>query len=241
MAKVKGVRERVHQPFYDSLMRGVGITTVSNQFQLFGSANVGQPDLTNMPQAAALPADSTYVIKAIRCLLWFSSLADADWNVAFGSLPAFTNSLGDMARALDCYMMCAYGAYFTLTVGVKPMINGPLWYIPAGGGIAGFTTVNNRSIAQNGAATHEAILKLAKDVHVPARQNFTIQVNFFPFTLRGAGQGGTIPATPNPLDQINQFDGFKLVQFHVDGVQTRDVQLRKRSVVSYGRPAQLAA
>jgi hypothetical protein len=40
----------------------------------------------------------------------------------------------------------------------------------------------------------------------------------------GAGQGGNLSAPISPLDYLNQFDGLKMIQFHIDGVQTRDVQ-----------------
>jgi hypothetical protein len=224
MAKLKGVRERVHQPFFDSLVRGIGITTIANQFQLFGAANVGQPDLTNLQIPGVLASDQTYIVKAVRCVMWFQSLNDPEFNTAFGTLPAITTSLGSNSRAEDLYMLMAYGGYFNLSVGNKPMLNGPLWYIPAGGGVSGFTTENNRHVLSNGVATQEAILKLAKDIHVPARQNFACQINFFPYAVRGAGQGGAIASPVNPLDCLNQFDGMKLIQIHLDGVQTRDVQ-----------------
>lgn len=218
MAKVKGVRERVHQPFYDTALRGIGITTLQNQFQLFGSANIGQPDRTNLQVPGQLASDATYVCKAVRCLMYFQSLADQVFNTAFGTLSAITTSTGTNARAEDCYMMAAYGAYFTLAVGNKPMLNGPLWYIPAGGGIAGFTTENSRHALQNGVPSQEAILKLAKDIHVPARQNFSCVLNFFPFAVQGAGQGGAISTAVSPLDFLNQFDGLKLLQIQIDGV-----------------------
>lgn len=224
MAKIKGVRERVHQPFFDSLVRGLGITTVQNQFQLFGAANVGQPALTNLQIPGVLASDQTYIIKAVRCVMYFQSLNDSEFNQAFGSLPAITNSLGTNSRAEDLYMLVAYGAYFTLNVGNKPMLNGPLWYVPAGGGVAGYTTENSRHIMQNGVQSQESILKLAKDIHVPARQNFNVTINFFPFAVLGAGQGGAIPSAVSPLDFLNQFDGIKMIQLHIDGVQTRDVQ-----------------
>ena len=77
----------------------------------------------------------------------------------------------------------------------------------------------------NGIPSHEAILKLGKDIHVPARQNFNVSIEFFPFTANAAGaQGGAIAADLSPLDYLNQFDGLKVIQFFVDGIQTRDVQ-----------------
>lgn len=228
MSKLRDMRERVHQPFYDHLVRGQGVTAIANQFQLFGSANIGNPALTNMQQAAQFPSDNTVIVKAIRCAMYFQATADDEFNVAFGALPAITNTLADNARALDLYQQMAYGGYFTFTVGNKPMINAPLWYIPAGGGISGWSSATGnggRNVVNNGLASHEAILKLAKDIQVVARQNISVTVNFFPFPVLGLGAGGgTIPAAVSPLDELNQFDGIKSLSIHIDGILTRDVQ-----------------
>jgi len=40
MTKLRDLKERVHQPFYDTLVRGIGISTVANLYQLYGNANV---------------------------------------------------------------------------------------------------------------------------------------------------------------------------------------------------------
>lgn len=225
MAKIKDYRERVHQPFFDSLVRGIGQTTIANQFQLFGSANVGNPDKTNLQVPGVLASDQTYICKAVRCLMYFQSLNDAEFNLAFSPLSAITGPVGTQSRAQDLYSLCGYGAYFTLNVGNKPMLNGPLWYTPAGGGISGTSNQNARHIIQNGMATQEAILKLAKDIHVPARQNFNIVVNFFPFAVLGVASGGaTISGPVDVLGELNAFDGIKVLQYHLDGILTRDVQ-----------------
>jgi hypothetical protein len=224
MARLDGVRERRHQPFYDSLVRGIGISTISNLTALFGNANVGTRALTNLQVAGVLASDQTYIIKVLRTVMFFQSIADSEF-AAFGDLPAInTNATGTNSRAEDLYHLMAYGAYFNLTVGDKPMFTAPLWYAPAGGGPSGFTTENARHVITNGVASHEAILKLGKDIHVPARQNFNVTIEFFPFVRLGAGQGGAIAADLDVLGYLNQFDGMKLIQFYVDGVQTRDVQ-----------------
>lgn len=220
MARLLDVRERLHQPFFDSLVRGIGVSSVGNLTRLFGNANVGQRGLTNLQVAGQLAADQTYILKAVRCALWFQGLNDDQFNVAFGALPAITNSIALNARAEDLYMLCAYGVTFTLEVGSKPMMTAPLWYIPAGGGPTGFTTENSRHIISNGEATQQSILKLAKDIPIAARQNFNIGIEFFPFVRLGLGAGGgTIPADLSPLDYLNQFDGAKLFQVHIDGVK----------------------
>lgn len=232
MARLKNVRERVHQPFFDHLLRGIGTSALANNQRLF-TQNAGQPQFTNMAQAGALPSDATYVIKSVRCSMYFQGLNDAAWSAAYGTLPTYTQPVANNTRAQDCYQLLAQGAYFTLTVGTKDMLIAPLWYIPAGGGINGFSSEADRHALTNGVPSQEAILKLAKDIHVPARQNFTIAVNFYPFALfTGAGTsvGGTAitGGALDPLATLNQFDGWKSVSFFIDGVQTRDVQNRLR-------------
>ncbi len=51
MPRLDGVREKRHQPFLDTLVRGIGISQVNNLTQLFGNANVGQRSLTNLQVA----------------------------------------------------------------------------------------------------------------------------------------------------------------------------------------------
>jgi hypothetical protein len=228
MARLKNVRERIHQPFFDHLLRGIGTSALSNNQRLF-TQNAGNPQFTNMAQAGALPSDATYVIKSIRCSMFFQGLNDGAWNTAYGTLPVYTGAIAANVRAQDCFQVLAHGAYFTLTVGTKDMLVAPLWYAPAGGGIFGATTENSRQSLQNGLPSQEAILKLAKDIHVPARQNFTITANFYPFApFTGAGlnaNGATLGGVAlDPLATVNQFDGIKSVSFFIDGVQTRDVQ-----------------
>jgi len=224
MPRLDGVRELRHQPFFDSLVRGIGISTVANLTQLFGNANVGNRALTNLQIAGVLSSDQTYVLKVIRCNMYFQSLQDAEFG-AFGQLPALNvNVTGTNSRAEDLYSLMCYGVYFQLNVGEKPMFFGPLWYAPSGGGPSGFTTNNTRNIITNGQASHEAVLLLGKDIHIPARQNFNVTIDFFPFPRLGPGQAGAIAADLDTLGYLNEFDGIKLLQMYIDGVQTRDVQ-----------------
>jgi hypothetical protein len=229
MSRLRDLRERIHQPYFDTLTRGIGQSSIPNLFQLFGNANVGDRALTNLEQAGQFAADATYILKAVRAVLWFQGLAnDTPAFGAFGSLASLTvAALGTNARAEDLYYLCGYGATFTLKIGQKQMLTAPLWYAPAGGGPAGFTTENSRSVISNGIASQEAILKLAKDIPVAVRQNFSVAVEWFPFTRLGQGQvagGTTYAADLDPLAYVNQFDGIKLIQMFVDGVITRDVQ-----------------
>ena len=226
MPRLDGVREKRHQPFFDTLVRGIGISTVNNLTQLFGNANVGQRALTNLQVAGVLASDQTYLLKVIRCNMYFQGLNDAGFGL-FGNLPDLqVAAAGQNFRAEDLYQLLCYGTYFQLNVGDKPMFFAPIWYAPAGGGPSGFTTEQARHIITNGVSSHEAILLMGKDIHVPARQNFNVTMEFFPFPRLGNGQAvpGPFAADLSPLDYLNQFDGVKLIQMVVDGVQTRDVQ-----------------
>jgi hypothetical protein len=191
MPRLHGVRERRHQPFWDSLVRTTGnpSPTLQNNTKLFGNANIGNTALTNLQVAGQFASDQTYVMLALRCWLFF---------------------LGTNRRAN--YMGVAAQLYFTLTVGEKPMFQAPCWYHPAGGGVWGFDATT--SIFNLGEPTQEAILKLARPIIVPVRQNFSVTAEFFSI--------GTTVA----LDGLNSgaTDDQKVIMYMVDGLQTRDVQ-----------------
>ncbi len=191
MPRLHGVRERRHQPFWDSLVRTTGnpSPTIQNNTKLFGNANIGNTALTNLQVAGQFASDQTYIMLALRCWLFF---------------------LGTNRRAN--YMGVAAQLYFTLTVGEKPMFQAPCWYHPAGGGVWGYD--GTTSIFNLGEPTQEAILKLARPIIVPVRQNFSVTAEFFAI--------GTTVA----LDGLNSgaTDDQKVIMYMVDGLQTRDVQ-----------------
>jgi len=194
MPRLAGVRERRHQPFYDTLIRTTGdpTPTVQTSTRLFGNANVGNLALTNLQVAGQLASDQTYVALALRAFLYFN---------------------GINRRAL--YLGVAAQLYFTLTLGDKPQFVMPCWYFPAGGGIWGFdATATTGSIFNNGVPGQSEIMKLARPIIFPVRQNFSVTAEFF-----------TI-GTNNVLTTINTgaTDDQKVIMFVIDGLQTRDVQ-----------------
>jgi len=194
MPRIANVRERRHQPFWDTLIRTTGNPTVplQNSTNLFGNSNVGNLALTNLQVAGQLASDQTYVILALRASLYFN---------------------GTNRRAN--YLRVNSQLYWTLIVGEKPMFQAPCWYFPAGGGVWGFdATPATGSIFANGEPSQEAILKLARPIVVPVRQNFAVQASFYPM--------GSVSA----LDGLNSgaTDDEKEIKFVLDGLQTRDVQ-----------------
>jgi hypothetical protein len=194
MPRLSGVKERRHQPFWDSLIRTTGNPSpgVVNGAKLFGNANVGTVGLTNLQVAGQLASDQTFVILALRVWLYFN---------------------GTNRRIL--YLGTASQLYWTLTVGDKPSFQAPCWYFPAGGGIWGFDS--GTSIFNNGAPTQEAILKLARPIMVPVRQNFSVTADWFAVGSANYLTGATGINTGATDDE-------KVIMFMIDGLQTRDAQ-----------------
>lgn len=191
MPRVHGVRERRHQPVWDTLVRSTGspAAVVSPSTRLFGNANVGQLPLTNLQVPGQLASDQTYVILALRAWLYF-----------------------DGTNHRDLYLQTVSQLYFTLTLGDKPQFVAPCWYHPAGGGIYG--TDNATSVLNNGYPSQQAILKLARPIIIPVRQNISVNAEFFAV------------GTTNVLDIINNAatDDQMVIMYMIDGLQTRDVQ-----------------
>jgi hypothetical protein len=191
MPRLHGVRERRHQPVWDTLVRSTGSPAipVAPSTRLFGNANVGQLDRTNLQVPGQLASDQTYVILALRAWLYF-----------------------DGTNRRDFYLQTVSQLYFTLTLGDKPQFVAPCWYHPAGGGIYGFDAA--ASVLNNGYPSQQAILKLARPIIIPVRQNISVNAEFFAV------------GTTNVLDLFNgaATDDQMVVMYLIDGLQTRDAQ-----------------
>jgi len=161
MAKLVGVRERLHKPFYDTICRadtGVAASpTVAAETRLFNGTNLGLEYWTNMQVAGQFSCDSTYILLAMRCYMQF---------------------VGTVANTI--YSWAAQQLYLTLVTGEKPMVTAPAWMFPQGGGIWGYDSVT--PISCNGTPQTDSILKLAKPVPIPARQSFNVKASFYAMT-----------------------------------------------------------
>jgi hypothetical protein len=246
MPRFDGARERIHQPMWDMAVRGIGVSSVINSVRLFANPNTSSEEFTNMATAGALQSDQTYVVKAIRALEFFQSLKDDSAFGAYGNpqlLPSLNGPTvaADNDRAADLYNLLSYGCHLTFKAGEKDQFTSQLVYTPAGMGVFGSSTVTNRNIISNGWPSHENVLLLAKDIPLPARQGFSVRLDFFPFkpingSVPGAGAGTTAgtagegnqatayTAALDPLAYLNAFDGIKMLGVILDGIKTRDVQ-----------------
>jgi len=250
MAKLTNIRERVQQPFRDSLVRTAGLTagTVSDRNDLFVQANNAKTDgETNLKNGNTLPSDQSMIILALRVFLWFrnSILRGAytapDSPDANGDVGVFPNAAGDagVGNALGnkedvyrLYWQAAEQLFWTFGAGSKPSIESmPSVYFPYGGGIVG--DIGNASDfvnLYNGDATHQAILKLARAILLVPRQAITCQAAIQ--ALSANGQATTFETTQDSRNMLsltsnlNAIDGIqKVISFSFDGLLSRDVQL----------------
>jgi len=254
MAKILNVRERVHQPFRDALIRTAGYSAgnLNSQTDLF--IQQGRDEgFTNLKTSAVLPNDSSMIILAARVLQWFKApirrrlnadatvalngdyggvAADAfAWPNAAGQV-AVGNAPGDYHDVYRLHWQCAEGLFWTLGAGEKDSLKSmPSMYFPYGGGLSGDNGGSTDLIHwQNGAPSHTAILRIARAITITPRQLIKAQVLGVEYF---AGGNNTIFGTAtsqgrnmlNPVSNLNAIDGIaKVVALTIDGLLSRDVQ-----------------
>jgi len=259
MAKLTNVRERVHQPFRDTLIRSSGYyaSAVQDQTQLFNTPGRTAGE-SNMPGGggAVLPSDQSMVVLALRVFLWFrnpiqrgpnvtvvggttypqkngdfqfngaGSTYDATQsNLANGQAPASIQDIHRLYWQSSEQLLWSFGAgeKFSLT-------SMPSAYMPYGGGLHGDLAGATDLIHwDNGMPDHTGILRLARAILIPPRQNVrcTAQIVSLPDNGNGPAFNSTQGAR-NMLslrDNLNVIDlANKVISFTFDGLFSRDVQ-----------------
>jgi hypothetical protein len=256
MAKLTNVRERVHQPFYDSLIRtsglGGNIPQITDHEELFTNrARVGNiAGLTNLSNGSTLPSDQSHVTLALRVFTWFRApvvraaeggailLGNGDFSqvgaTSFfltASGPGANNAIADYHDVYRLHWQCMEQLHWSYGTGEKYSIsNMATKYFPDGQGLWGdLGGVSDTIHLENGDPTHTSILRLARAILLPPRQNVkcTADCNALPDGGNALAAGTTI-AGRNMLSftaNANAVDGCaKVVQFMFDGLFARDVQ-----------------
>jgi hypothetical protein len=263
MSKLTNVRERVHQPFYDSLIRtsGLGgtIPQVTDREQLFTNrARVGNIQaLTNLENGSTLPSDQSHVTLALRHFQWlrnpmvrgtenadgvldrngdFSQAGASNFFASGGGAlaagPGAGNAIASIEDVYRLHFQMMEQIHWSFGTGEKFSItNMPAKYFPDGAGISGDLGGSSDLIHwQNGDPTHTAVLRLARAVLLPPRQNVkcVADLNELPGGGFQALAGMTTAFGRNMLsvrDNLNAPDGmWKICQFTFDGLYARDVQ-----------------
>lgn len=250
MAKVVSIRERVHQPFYDTLVRTAGLSagSLTDTTSLFTSNGARTEATTNLINGSTLPSDQSHVVLALRVFTWFrnpilrvagGAAGELAQNGDYGLLApwlvggaAVGQAPGQVQDVYRLHFQVEEQLHWSFGTGLKNSIdNMPTWYFPAGGGISGDMggTTDLIHWQNSGYDGHAGILRLARAILLPPRQNILCTAKIFALPSNGQAQTfGTVQGARDMLslrDNLNAIDAVqKCVVFVFDGLFSRDVQ-----------------
>jgi hypothetical protein len=197
MPKIVGTRERIHQPFYDSLLRvdgsgdlrqaNVGIFgAVQSRSQLFTKQGADIA-VSNLTTGGFFPSDQTFVTLAVRVWTYFrfnressrTGTGGQNWPTINGGAAAPVGVgpgvEGDrIARVHKLYHQTQNQLFWQFQAGDKPQLTTYTAYTPFAGGLDGFFSDSRLPRANNGIPTSSALMRLARPILIPPRQGFVV-------------------------------------------------------------------
>lgn len=216
---------------------------------LFTSNGARSEATTNLINGSTLPSDQSHVVLALRVFSWYrnpikridgGASGEVAENGDYGTLSPWLAPSGSgigqaPANIEDIYRLhwqTEEQLHWSFGTGLKNSIdNVPTWYFPAGGGISGDMGAATDLIhwQNSGWDGHSGILRLARAILLPPRQNILCQAKIFALNADGQAQTfGTTQGSRNMLsltDNLNAVDAAqKVVNFVFDGLFSRDVQ-----------------
>jgi hypothetical protein len=199
MAKVSGVKEKLHMPLYDAFFvprdsRKTFRSEMkdSRMIRFFVDVQNKTRLETNLQASGVLPSQNRFEARALRVVM---SGPPAGEDVDLSS-----KILSDLI----------YNSVITLLVGEKIMVEAPTYMFPAGAGVSpGGGGINN-----NGEPTPEATFRFAEPVIIEPQQNFRVEM-LFPLG---------VPGDPSDTGTLAQATGPLRLWTVLDGYLTRDVQ-----------------
>lgn len=152
MAKITNIRERVHQPLRDALIRTSGNypSNVQDRTDLFTVAG-GDQGRTNLQNGSTLPSDQSMVVLALRTFLWFRNpqlrFTDAFGDVlvngdisalVVNNLATTSTAVGSAEDVHRLYFQASEQLLWSVGAGQKYSLNSmPSAYFPYAGGLHG--------------------------------------------------------------------------------------------------------
>jgi hypothetical protein len=200
MAKVTGVKEKLHSPIYDAFFlegptpaQPVGRTfrelmnlTDPRVIRFFVDVQQKTRLETNLQAAGVLPSLNTFEARAMRVVISSPVLARGAASDPF---------IPDLI----------YNSVITLLVGEKEAITAPTYMFPAG---AGVVSGNGRTPLNHGDPDPLATFRFSEPVFIEPQQNFRVEMLF-----------------PRDLpDTVADSRGPRHIWIVLDGYLTRDVQ-----------------
>jgi hypothetical protein len=217
MAKVQGVKEKLHWPLYDAFVvpdqngSGTAPPTFASEMakrdarilRFFVDVQNKTRLETNLQASGTLPSLNSYEVRAMRVVV-SPLLRKADRRPKEEAHTRETdNVLADLI----------YNSVTSLLVGEKTMIEMPTYYFPAGAGVS----PGNQSLPSHGEPDPMATFRFSEPVQIEPNQNFRVEI-LFP-----QGIPATAPNTTGPL-RLGDATGPLRLWVVLDGYLTRDVQ-----------------
>jgi hypothetical protein len=214
MAKVQGVKEKLHSPLYDAFF--VKEEKVGSDFKKFTDFMTDPRVIrffvdvqnktkleTNLQASGVLPSLNTFEARALRVVV--SNLRPTESKGSTGTTAPRTSG-NESAILADLI----YNSVTSLIVGEKIMIEMPTFWFPSGAGVSPGLTVSN-----HGEPDPTATFRFAEPVSIEPQQSFRVEMAF-PQGIPGA----------NPVDdkKLAHVTGPLRIWVVLDGYLTRDVQ-----------------
>jgi hypothetical protein len=213
MAKVQGVKEKLHSPIYDAFfvqedgkangkILFTDFMTDPRVIRFFVDVQNKTKLETNLQASGVLPSLNTFEARALRVVV--SNLRFPKTRDPKPSIPSNLNESEILADLI-------YNSVTSLIVGEKIMIEMPTFWFPSGAGVSpGFPTVTN-----HGEPSPEATFRFAEPVFIEPQQNFRVEMSF---------PQGVPGKEPSDLMKLANVKGPFRIWVVLDGYLTRDVQ-----------------
>lgn len=236
MAKVQGVKEKLHSPLYDAFFVKDELKSGTTEKKAFTDFMTDPRVIrffvdvqnktkleTNLQASGVLPSLNTFEARALRVVVSNLRLTEKKKITNTKEQPQKTIAEEALISESEILADLIYNSVTSLIVGEKIMIEMPTFWFPSGAGVSpGFPTVTN-----HGEPSPEATFRFAEPVFIEPQQNFRIEMAF----PQGVpGQGITVPGptganqpVPDPGKLANVQGPFR-VWVVLDGYLTRDVQ-----------------
>jgi hypothetical protein len=217
MAKVQGIKEKLHWPLYDAFVvpekNGDAVPTFASEMakrdarilRFFVDVQNKTRLETNLQASGTLPSLNSYEIRAMRVVV----------SPVLRRPPTGKKLQGEVHSSETDNVLAdlIYNSVTSLLVGEKTMIEMPTYYFPAGAGVS----PGNQNLPSHGEPDPMATFRFSEPVQVEPNQNFRVEI-LFPQGIPTTEQG-----TTGPL-RLGDATGPLRLWVVLDGYLTRDVQ-----------------
>ena len=208
MAKVQGVKEKVHLPIYDAFFvpEGKKFSEVMNGQRMHPVLRgcPKQNQAGNQSPGIRCPAQPERHSRRGPCAWWFPVCIGLSQKIK--TLKPEFNEAELLADFIN-------NSVTTLIVGEKVMIEMPTWFFPGGAGVISASP----TVSSHGDANPRATFRFAEPVFIDPQQNFRVEI-LFPQGVPGHGNGNSDP------HRLADAKGPIRIWVVLDGYLTRDVQ-----------------